>query len=239
MKFIQTCSDIRPELLAYLQRLTGRLAIAEEVLQEALLRGHEHRAELPEPEGEVRAWLFAVATRLAIDAMRKHSNWRESALDDFRQACESDPEFVRLSLEMAGTPETENIAVEHLAACFTCVLRSFPEHKAAALLLREVYGFSMDEAASLLNASNAQVKNWLQETRRALNDRYERQCALINKNGVCHQCRELAGFFRQAAGDLEGSARDLDARIGALRSLRDKEFGRWHTMMFNRKPEAP
>lgn len=232
-QYAQICIEIRRELLSYLQRLTGRPAISEELLQETFLRGHVHRAELPTSHGEIRAWLFAVGSHLAIDSMRKHGNWRETAMDDFREAAESNSHFIQLSKEMIGTPETENIAKEHLAACFTCVLRSFPELKAAALLLKEVYGFSLDEVAGQLDATNGQVKNWLQEARNSMNERYGSSCALVTKHGVCHQCEELTIFFNQPSGDpLKGTARDFNSRIGILKEYRDEGLGRWHVMMF-------
>lgn len=232
-QYVDLCGEVRGALLGYLQRLTGRAAIAEEVLQEALLRGHQHLAELPAAAQEARAWLFAVASRLAIDALRKHSRWRETAMDDLRVLAESNPQFLARSAAMIATPEMRNIAKEHLAACFTCVLRSFPEQKAAALLLKEVYGFSVDEVASQLEARPAQIKNWLQETRARMDASYGLRCVLVAKQGVCHQCTELAEFFQHQDGDpLAGSARNFEARINLLQTLREQGLGPWHTLLF-------
>ncbi len=82
------------------------------------------------------------------------------------------------------------VAREHLAACFACVLGQFPPEHGAALLFRELYGFNTHEVANILGARFTQVKNWLQQTRKALADRYTTTCALINKQGVCYQCVE-------------------------------------------------
>ncbi|MBI4486164.1 MAG: hypothetical protein HY655_09155 [Acidobacteria bacterium] len=51
------------------------------------------------------------------------------------------------------------IAPEHLAVCFACTLRNLPPLEAAALLLREVHGFSTAETAKVLDATPVQVKN--------------------------------------------------------------------------------
>ena len=59
-------------LLAFVQRLIdGDRALAEDVVQETLLRAWRHADELS-PEG-VRPWLFTTARRLVIDAYRARS----------------------------------------------------------------------------------------------------------------------------------------------------------------------
>lgn len=222
----------RPELTAYLCRLVVRPQVAEDLAQTTFLRAIESADRLPpSPEG-VRAWLFRVATNLAIDERRRHSNWRELMILDVRAAAEADAPLVVDSRAMAGTPETRAIAREHLVACLACTLRNLPEHQAAALLLKEVHGFTLEEVAVVLEARATQAKNWLQEARAELDRRYGTTCALITKGGVCHQCVELDGFFAAGAGDpLAGDAR-LDARLRVAADLRDRPWGPWHRRIF-------
>lgn len=224
--------ELRKELTAYLCRLVIRPEIAEEIAQSAELRLLEAGARAPATEG-TRAWLFKVATNLALDELRRHRNWRETAVQDLREAAEADPDFVARSTELIGTPETKAIAREHLTACFACTLRNLPEHKAAALLLAEVHGFSVKEIAKLLESTEAQVKNWLQDARAHMEASYARTCALIAKSGVCYQCVELDGFFRADAGNpLAAGANHIDARLGVLRQLRDRPWQPWHRLLF-------
>lgn len=224
---------LRSELHAYLCRLVVRPAIAEEALQTTFLRALEHRDRLPADADGQRAWLFKVASHLAFDALRRHANWRETTLFDLREAAESNPEFVAQSRALVGTPETRNIAREHLAACFACTLRNLAEKQAAALLLRETHGFTVDEIATLLDATPAQTKNWLQEARAFMKRRYARTCALIAKDGVCHQCVELDGFFRAGRGSpIPPDDTDLRTRLDRLAELRRQPWGRWHQLLF-------
>ncbi len=59
-------------LLAFVQRLmNGDRALAEDVVQETLLRAWRHAAELS--ADAVRPWLFTTARRLVIDAYRARS----------------------------------------------------------------------------------------------------------------------------------------------------------------------
>lgn len=219
---------IRKELKSYLCRLVVRPQIAEELVQTAFLRGIEGHRDLPESDEGLRAWLFKVATNLAFDELRRHSTWRESMIMDIRDSAEADQALVEQSLAMAGTPETKAMAREHLVACFACTLRNLPERKAASLLLKEVHGFSVDEVADLLGASATQVKNWLQEARAYMNERYGLTCALIAKNGICHQCIELDGFFAANQGSPLAADTTLDARIRIAAELKDRPWGAWH-----------
>lgn len=221
----------RHELTAYLCRLVVRPQVAEDLAQATYVRCLEAAERLPSsPEG-TRAWLFKVATNLAIDELRRHATRRESVMLDLREATEADPAIVERSKALIGSPETKAIAREHLVACLACTLRNLPEHKAAALLLKEVHGFSLDEVAELLDATPAQAKNWLQEARRYMQQRYSTTCALVTKNGVCHQCVELDGFFAGDGRVPHGSAATPAARLRIAADLRERPWGKWHRMI--------
>lgn len=223
---------VRPELIGYLSRLVVRPHVAEELAQTALLRLLENSGSAPEHAEGIRAWLFRVATNLAIDELRRHSTWREASVIDLRAAAEASPDFRAKSEALIGTPETKAIAREHLAVCFACVLRNLPERKAAALLLKEVHGFTLAETASMIEAGSGQTKNWLQEARAHMHARYQNTCALIAKQGVCHQCVELDGYFVARTGNPIAAAGDhIDGRLQVLRELRDQPLGSWHRML--------
>lgn len=221
----------RRELGNYATRLVLRHSVAEEIVQEAALRLLSE-PELPDDDAQVRAWLFRVVSNLAIDYLRRHSTWREMALQDTRKKAEADPVFVAESVALRGNPEMAAIAREHLAVCLACALRNLPPQQAAALLLREVHGFSTAETASTLEVTPIQVKNWIQQARRVMTDRYAHTCALVTKQGVCYQCVELDDFFNgQQRDPLAGSARTAAARLSILRDTREAALGPWHRRM--------
>jgi RNA polymerase sigma-70 factor (ECF subfamily) len=221
----------RRELVNYATRLVVRASVAEELAQEAALRLLQDE-RLPDDDGQIRAWLFRVVSNLAIDHLRRHSTWKELVLVDTRERAVADPEFVAESQQMRGSPETAAIAREHLAVCFACTLRNLAPKQAAALLLREVHGFSTAETAETLEASVVQVKNWIQQARRTMEERYAHTCALVTKQGVCHQCVELDAFFNgQHRDPLDDTARNVEARLAILRETREAALGPWHRRM--------
>lgn len=223
--------SVRRELLVYLTRMVVRADIAEELLQEAALRALQAERP-PEDEQGTRAWLFRIATNLAIDHLRRHATWRETVLIDTRERASRDERFVAESRLMSGSPEMRTIAREHLVVCFSCTLRNLAPEHAAALLLTEVYGFTVREGAEILGTTFGQVKNWIQLAREKMRERYAATCALVAKQGVCYQCVELGEFFNGRAEDpLTGTAKDMDARLQLLRDHRTAEMGPWHRLM--------
>jgi len=229
----EVLEPVRRELTSYLCRLVLRPQVAEELTQTTFLRALECSDTIPDEAEGARAWVFRVATNLAFDELRRHSSWRESLVSDLREAAEANPDFVARSHAMVGTPETKAIAREHLVACFACAMKRLPERRAAALLLREVNGFSHDETAAILGATAGQVKNWLQEARAEMTSAYEQSCALIRKGGVCHQCIELDGFMKADQGTpLPNGATGIESRITLVRAQATQKWGRWHAMLF-------
>jgi len=221
----------RRALAGYVTRMVAREDIAEELVQQTAVRALEQDS-LPGDAGELRAWFFRVATNLALDHLRKHSTWREGVLGEARERAESDRGFVAASRLLAGSPEMKTIAKDHLAVCFACTLRNLRHEESAALLLKEVYDFTVEEVARVMGASFGQVKAWIQSARAGLSAKYDTSCALVTQQGVCFQCVELDRFFHADQGDpLAGTERDVDARLSLVRERREAPLGPWHRQM--------
>ncbi|HYB97918.1 MAG TPA: RNA polymerase sigma factor [Candidatus Limnocylindrales bacterium] len=221
----------RPELTAYLTRLVLREDVAEEIAQQAAVRMLEAE-NVPSTASELRAWLFRVATNLGIDHRRRHATRHESVLGECRKRAENTPSFIESSRALHGSPETRSIAVEHLTVCFACTLQNVGPEQSAALLMKEVYGFTVEEVADAMGATFGQAKGWIQSARARLTAIYSESCALVARKGACHQCVELDRFFGAGAGDpLQHSARDVDARLDLVRERRSAPLGRWHKEM--------
>lgn len=225
-------NHVKSELTSYLCRLVLRPQVADELVQTTYLRCLEASGRLPDSHEGVRAWLFKVASNLAFDELRRHSTWREFMLADLRDAAQADAGFLAKSRALASSPETKAIAREHLVACIACTSRNLPEQRAAALWLKEAHGFSVAQTAELLDATPAQVKNWLQEARAHMEHRHGATCALVNKTGVCHQCIELDDFFAAGQGNPLKQRADIEARFQIASEMRAQPWGPWHRMMF-------
>jgi RNA polymerase sigma-70 factor (ECF subfamily) len=225
---------LRPELTGYLRRLVARADVADDLAQTAALRALEAADRAPERPEEIRPWIYRIATNLGIDEMRRRGRRRDAYLIDAKAAAERNPAFVRLATSCKGSPETAAVGREHLAVCFGCTLGQLAPEEAAALLLKEIHGFTTEEVADLLGARFAQVKNWIQQARAAMTAKYARTCALIRKQGPCWQCVELDAAMGDGRGDpLRGTPGDLEARFEIVRSLRSSGASRWERLLLD------
>ncbi len=117
--------------------------------------------------------------------------------------------------------------------CFACTLRNLQPQQAASLLLKEVYGFTIDETAAAVDATFNQVKNWLQAGRQEMERQYQSTCALVNKKGVCYQCVELDDYFNaERRNPLDETPGDITARLQLLKHASTKLPGVWHQRVF-------
>ena len=79
-----------PALFRYVLRLTRDHALAQDVVQEALLRAWRRPAILEQSDEAARAWLFTVARNLVIDDRRSARHTHEFPTDRLPEAAGED-----------------------------------------------------------------------------------------------------------------------------------------------------
>ena len=143
-------------LVRYLTRRLGDRDWAEELVQETFLRALRH-----EDVSNERAWLFAVASNLARDEVRRQIRRRGhlQLLADEARAAEAE----------APTPEFERAED---AAAARRALDGLEERDRHALLLREE-GLSYEEIAEALGLSVGSIGTTLFRARKRLVASYE------------------------------------------------------------------
>ncbi|MGH8558701.1 MAG: hypothetical protein ACRESZ_14845 [Methylococcales bacterium] len=102
--------------------------------------------------------------------------------------------------------------------CLIHVGRSLLAEEQAAPVLREVLGMTAREAAVALGVTESVLRHWLTSARKEMEQRYEGLCSLVNKGGVCYQCkglRDATPLPRQ--GWVIPPVRDMDERIQVVR----------------------
>lgn len=151
-------SQYEQQVFGYLVRMTGDEQTAHDLSQEAFLRAWQHFDKLLTYD-HPSAWLFRVATNLALSHLRRRVSPVGSAklLGDDDSPARSDPamRFVERDL------------IEH-------ILLELPPKQRAALVLREVYGLSCSEVAQALCMSRDAVKMALWRAREQFRARYLR-----------------------------------------------------------------
>lgn len=148
--------EFHDRLLAFIRRRVPSLEIAEDVLQEVMLRIHRHAAEL-ERASAVGAWVHRIATNAIADHYRSASVHRELAAGS-----EVDPEKT-----VEAEADAPDVRAE-LADCISPLLGQLPAIYREALTLCELEGMSQAEAAARVGLSVSGMKSRVQRARRQL-----------------------------------------------------------------------
>lgn len=143
----------RTALCTYLSCLVRDWETARDLTQECFLRAFRSRRRLLEVDNQ-RAWLYRIATNLAIDANRRQRRWQwlpwhtVDAADDFTR-------------EQADRTMTVAEALAKLPVAYR-----------APLLLYSGYGFSVREVAEALDLGHEAVKTRLYRARKMFRQAY-------------------------------------------------------------------
>jgi len=152
-------------LLRYVDRMVRDPAAAEELVQETFLRLYRAR-ERYEPEARFSTWLYTIATRLALNELRRprHQNPHKST-------DEVDDDGSTLVLAHGG-PRADDVAhARRVGVLVEGALATLPERQRAALWLAAVEGLSYAEIAESLATTEKSVKALVHRARCALVDR--------------------------------------------------------------------
>ncbi|MFE2977774.1 RNA polymerase sigma factor SigJ [Streptomyces sp. NPDC059258] len=156
----------RSVLTGVAYRMLGRVADAEDVVQEAWLRwSAATREDIREP----RAFLVRITTRLAIDRLRRLHARRETYPGPWL------PEPVVTDFGPA-VPDTAERAVlaDSVSLAVLVVLESLSPLERAVFVLREAFGFPYAEIATALDRTEAAVRQLGGRARRHVEERKPR-----------------------------------------------------------------
>ena len=193
--FNQEFESIAAQLKSYILRITASIADAEDIVHDTYIKAldklHTFRGD-----SSLKTWLFTIASNLAKDNLRAQKRWTENVTDITKEAALTNRKFFQEAMNIRMTsPHGQFEAKEHIAFCFTCISKSLPLEQQLCVFLKEVYQFKVSEITTILGTTEAMVKYYLHTGRLKMINIFEGRCALINKEGVCHQCSELNGIF--------------------------------------------
>ncbi|MFE9995428.1 RNA polymerase sigma-70 factor [Streptomyces avermitilis] len=182
----------RPVLMGVAYRMLGRVADAEDVVQEAWLRwSGADRSDVREP----RRYLVRITTRLAIDRLRQLQSRNEAYVGPWLP----EPYLTDFGDTVPDAAERAVLA-DSVSLAVLVVLESLSPLERAVFVLREAFGFPFADIAVTLERSEAAVRQLAGRARRHVDEgrpRYEVDPA---------ERRDLTERFLAAAaeGDLEG-----------------------------------
>ena len=190
---------LRPLIFSIAYRMLGSVAEAEDVAQEAFLRFHRAQEEGVAIEAP-KAWLAAVATRLAIDHLRSARVRREAYVGPWL------PEPVVEEKEPAMARHVE--MAESLSMAFLVILEALSPVERAVFLLREVFDYGYDEIAAVVGKSEDNCRQIFARARHHIDagkPRYEasaeKRDALAQRFFAACESGDLAGLVQLLAAE--------------------------------------
>jgi RNA polymerase sigma-70 factor (ECF subfamily) len=197
--FDRQAAEALPRVRGIVRRMIGHPEDSEDILQEALANAWE-RYDSFRGEAKFSTWLTTIASRLAVDHLRKAKRWRPEAQIAYANLSAVDDAYQGEIMGAYAAPDFSFEVREHIAYCFACVGRSLAADEQAALVLGDVADMSNRDAANALGVSESVFRHRLSAARRAMRDKYENLCALVSKTGNCHQCaRAFARSVRRTS----------------------------------------
>jgi RNA polymerase sigma-70 factor (ECF subfamily) len=168
--FADLIDPYRRELHAHCYRMLGSVHDADDALQETLLRAWKGLSGF-EGRSSLRSWLYTIATNASLRILegrkrRELPGGAGNGDDPGAPLAEPLAESVWIEPypdELLGYEDREGVELAYVAA-----LQLLPPNQRAALILREVLGFSARETAEILETSVASVNSALQRARAKL-----------------------------------------------------------------------
>jgi RNA polymerase sigma-70 factor (ECF subfamily) len=152
LAFLETIATLRPSLHRYCARMTGTVMDGEDVVQEALFEAYR-KLDKFDDRRPLKPWLFRIAHNRCIDFLRRRE------VRDEAEVAVAVPEATAPVEAVLGTGK----AVEHLVL-------TLPPKERACVLLKDVFDYSLEEIAELVDSTLGGVKAALQRARTKLTE---------------------------------------------------------------------
>jgi RNA polymerase sigma-70 factor (ECF subfamily) len=191
---------LRPYLLRVAYSHLGSLSEAEDLVQEAWLRlARADRGEIR----DLRAWLTTVISRLAIDALTSARARRERYVGPWL------PEPLVDTADDNADPALRTDLDEDVSMAMLIVLESLSPAERSAFLLHDVFGYSFDEVARVVDRTPAATRKLAARARSAVEARRPRYPVRTEE-----QRRIVEAFFGAVKnGDLRSLLELLDPSV--------------------------
>jgi len=150
-------------------RMLGNSDDAREATQDVYLRVFRYLARFRAGE-DFRAWLYRITVNVCNDFARKRRLTEAAPFDEFA----GDLESAAVDAARSGANPESLALYEQQLALVRCALQSLPAKERAALVLRDLEGFSTEEVARALGSRPVTVRSQVSSARAKIKTYCER-----------------------------------------------------------------
>jgi len=181
--FVDVVAPARPQLHQYCLKLTGNIWDAEDLVQDTLAKSFAYLGRIDDPIRNPQAYLAKTANTLWLDSRRRRAR--------------ADLMIKEVEL-LAANPKSEHTS--ELFDAGRSMLAALTGRQTAAILMKDVFGFTLAECAEALETTEGAIKSLL---KRARDNVGERPTDFVAPNKVSG---ELVDAFVQLFNnaDIEG-----------------------------------
>jgi RNA polymerase sigma-70 factor, ECF subfamily len=211
----------RRELQVHCYRMLGSFHDAEDLVQETFLRAWRGLASF-DGRAPVRYWLYRIATNVCLNALASRASAGRVLPETHNPPTEQMPDrepaddiawlepYPDSALEGipddAPGPDARYEMREAVHLAFIAAIQLLPPRQRAALLLRDVLGWSAAESARLLDSSVGAINSMLQRARATLEERRRAGPARLSAAATTDEHRALLQRYVHAweSTDVDG-----------------------------------
>jgi RNA polymerase sigma-70 factor (ECF subfamily) len=147
-RFMELVNGIRPELHRYCARMTGSVFDGEDVVQDTLAKAYFALGQMPQPPN-LRPWLFRIAHNTSMDFLKRYERQHVEPVAELPERAQPEDDGV------------DPLLVESALSVFT----ELPPVQRSAVILKDVLGQSLEEAADTMGTTVGAVKAALSRAR--------------------------------------------------------------------------
>lgn len=156
-------------------RMCGNAEDAQDCLQEAMLRVYRAISGF-KGQSSFSTWLYRITMNTCLDELRKRKNRPSTSLDGLVDAGWS-------PVDAGETPERHALRRE-VRQTLQAMISELPEDMRAAVVLRDIQGYSYDEIAEMLDTNVGTIKSRISRGRERLREKISGKSELFDRYGV-------------------------------------------------------
>lgn len=168
--FEELLSTQENRMYAIALRMMGNREDAQDCAQDAMLRIYRAMGSF-KGQSSLSTWIYRITMNACLDELRRRKVRKAASLDSL-----VDEGWT--PVDGGDTPEEHGLRYEKQAA-LNAAIQSLPDDMRAAIILRDIKGYSYDEVADILDANVGTIKSRISRGRERLREILSKQSELF------------------------------------------------------------